>query len=88
MSGRDSVLASINLDDELGLKANEIQNVIPEGMLPAEFETSHLPSAQRAPQAQLSVGHASAQYARKLPLQNVLVRLSLHRNPSLPQPSP
>jgi len=82
------MLAPINLDDQLGLEANEIQNVIPQRVLPAELQIRNLLSAQEVPQSCFGVSHTPAQFPRKLSLQNKVVCLAFHRNPSPPQPSP
>ena len=44
-----SMLSSVHLDYKHRFQANKVKNVVSARMLPAEFETVHLPSAQAMP---------------------------------------
>jgi hypothetical protein len=82
------VLATIDLDYQHRFQADEIQNVASERVLSAKLEVPHLPSPQASPQSLLCVSHFVSEPALKLSLQDVLVGLTFHANPSPPQPSP
>jgi hypothetical protein len=57
------VLSAINLDGEALLDANEIDHILPDGILPSELEFSHLAHSQVTPQQSLGVGGAASELA-------------------------
>src|SRR5580692_2941667 len=58
------MLSAINFDDELRLRAKEIDNIGPKRMLATEAEAIKLLSAQTRPQPNLGICGRAAQFAR------------------------
>ncbi len=61
----EGVLLAIDLDDELRGRAEEVDDVPPDGMLTAEREPAQAPIAQLAPELELSVRHIAAHALRE-----------------------
>jgi hypothetical protein len=62
---RLGVLAAINLDDQSGLEADEVDDVTVERCLPPEFQAFQLPAAQRLPEDVLGFRRIGAHGASK-----------------------
>ncbi len=60
------MLKTVQLDGELRVGAVEIQNVIPDRVLAAEFETGKTPATQRPPKFLLLVCLLAAKFAGDL----------------------
>jgi hypothetical protein len=58
------VLSAVNLDSEALLYANEIDDILPDGKLPSEFEFTHLAHSQVTPEQALGVGSVASEFAR------------------------
>jgi hypothetical protein len=58
------MLAAIDLDDQSGFEANEIDNVCVDGLLPPERLAILPKPAQPAPELTLGVGHVLAKSTR------------------------
>ena len=82
------MLATIDLHNQPHFKAHEIEHIIQERMLAAEFEARHLPTAQTFPQAILSIGHAGSQLSLKRIVKNRTVCLPPHAPIPLSIPAP
>jgi hypothetical protein len=65
-SFRQTMLKTVQLDGELCLGAVEIQNVIPDRVLAAEFETGKTPATQRPPKFLLLIRLLAAKFAGDL----------------------
>jgi len=65
---RDSVLASIQFDDELHLKANEVYDVWTDRLLPSKFRSREPAVAKRLPEFALDAGLVAPQLAGKIAL--------------------
>ena len=57
------MLTSINLDNDLALKTNKVQDIVLEGHLSPELETSKTPVAQQAPHLSGHVAFAVRSFA-------------------------
>ena len=64
IGGAVAVLPAIKFDRKPGGAARKIDHVIPDRILPREFETANLAGAQVRPQPPFRVGHVIAQLAR------------------------
>jgi hypothetical protein len=56
-----SVLATVDLDDQLALQADEVDDEWTQRLLATELVAQHLAPAQPGPQGPLGVGHVLAQ---------------------------
>jgi hypothetical protein len=57
------VLAAVQFDDEPSLRACEVGDEWPNGVLAAEAQSMDLPATQPAPEQTLGIGHGLAQLA-------------------------
>ena len=76
------MLAAIQFDNQVRLQAHEIQNIVPEGMLPPKFKAAHLTSTQMTLQSLFRIGHIVAQRALQFVFMDLFVGLAFHdKNP-------
>jgi hypothetical protein len=69
-----SVSVAINLDNQPGAEANEVADVLPQGMLTAELVAVHLPMTEANPQSLLGIVGIST----KLPCLFCVHRVASH----------
>ena len=81
------VLSTIHFNREHRLQAYEIDDIVPEGMLPAKLEVSHLLSPQAGPDTLLCVSRILTQTALQPWLEDSLVCLAFHAA-AYPIPTP
>ena len=58
------MLPTIQLDDQLGFRANEIRDVASDWDLSSEFEPCHLVQSQMPPKMPFGIGQLISQFAR------------------------
>jgi hypothetical protein len=78
------MLATVYFYDNLFRQANKVENVTFKWMQPAKLQSSQLPAVQQVPELSLSIGHISPQSPLEAILQNGLVCLTSHGDPSPP----
>ena len=77
-----SVLTTIDLNDHLSFKTDEIQNIAIIRMLTTKFAAIELLAAEDAPHLLFSIRHVASECSMKLLFEYILVRLALHEDPS------
>ncbi len=60
------MLTPIDLDDQPGLQAGEIDDIRADGYLSSKLVASELPATQPLPESALGIGHVGAQVPRAL----------------------
>lgn len=78
IGGRMRMLPSIHFHHDFPFQADAIKNAMVIGMLPAELAIVELTAAKHAPEVAFGVGHAVAQPALQLRLEDGVVGLSSH----------